>query len=227
MECCHNDGTRDNNRLDNLRWDTPSANAVDRFRHGTMTLAKLTEVQIAPIWADLVAGARPEDVAQEHGSTEAAIEFIRSGRTWRHITRHLPGSPQVPRFQLSDTSEETWRTLPGWPAYALSDLGRLASRWAAGTGQPGLVDSWAELSPTTRKDGFRTFVTTRAAAEPGPGRRESWLLHSAILTAFVGPRPLGKYAIHEDGDRSNNRLSNLTWGARRFGRARGGEQFSA
>jgi hypothetical protein len=32
---CHHDGTRDNNRLENLRWDTQSANLRDAVRHGT------------------------------------------------------------------------------------------------------------------------------------------------------------------------------------------------
>lgn len=31
---CHDDGTRDNNHISNLRWDTKSANAQDRIKHG-------------------------------------------------------------------------------------------------------------------------------------------------------------------------------------------------
>lgn len=34
MEGCHNDGDATNNRLDNLRWDTRSANNYDRVKHG-------------------------------------------------------------------------------------------------------------------------------------------------------------------------------------------------
>lgn len=34
-ECCHNDGNRANNRLENLRWDTHTANMYDKQRHGT------------------------------------------------------------------------------------------------------------------------------------------------------------------------------------------------
>lgn len=33
-EACHNDGNPANNRLDNLRWDTRSANKLDAVRHG-------------------------------------------------------------------------------------------------------------------------------------------------------------------------------------------------
>ncbi len=32
-ECCHNDGDATNNRVENLRWDTRSANMKDRFTH--------------------------------------------------------------------------------------------------------------------------------------------------------------------------------------------------
>jgi hypothetical protein len=34
MYGCHNDGDPSNNRLENLRWDTPSSNLYDRVRHG-------------------------------------------------------------------------------------------------------------------------------------------------------------------------------------------------
>lgn len=35
MQACHNDGTRTNNRLENLRWDTRSGNMKDKILHGT------------------------------------------------------------------------------------------------------------------------------------------------------------------------------------------------
>lgn len=42
MEGCHNDGSKDNNRLDNLRWDTLSNNQLDRLKHGTHNHANKT-----------------------------------------------------------------------------------------------------------------------------------------------------------------------------------------
>lgn len=42
MECCHNNGIADDNRLENLRWDTPSANQYDSVRHGTHVAARKT-----------------------------------------------------------------------------------------------------------------------------------------------------------------------------------------
>jgi hypothetical protein len=42
MEGCHNDGNPINNHLDNLRWDTRSANAHDTVRHGAHPMASKT-----------------------------------------------------------------------------------------------------------------------------------------------------------------------------------------
>lgn len=35
--------------------------------------------------------------------------------------------------------------------------------------------------------------------------------HHLVLEAFVGPRPEGMYGCHNDGDPSNNHVSNLRW----------------
>lgn len=40
---CHNDGDSKNNHLSNLRWDTPSANNLDKVAHGTHPQANKEE----------------------------------------------------------------------------------------------------------------------------------------------------------------------------------------
>ena len=42
MEACHNNGVADDNRISNLRWDTPSENIRDLVRHGTHPHASKT-----------------------------------------------------------------------------------------------------------------------------------------------------------------------------------------
>lgn len=52
---CHCDGNKDNNAIDNLRWDTRSGNEADKLLHGTSNrgarngMAKLTESQVREI----------------------------------------------------------------------------------------------------------------------------------------------------------------------------------
>lgn len=41
-EACHNDGDQLNNALANLRWGSPSDNALDRVKHGTHTKSSRT-----------------------------------------------------------------------------------------------------------------------------------------------------------------------------------------
>lgn len=42
MQACHNDGNQGNNCIENLRWDTVSANTYDKIRHGTHVQAAQT-----------------------------------------------------------------------------------------------------------------------------------------------------------------------------------------
>ena len=42
MMVCHNDGNHDNNRADNLRYDTMSSNMLDAVHHGTHNMARKT-----------------------------------------------------------------------------------------------------------------------------------------------------------------------------------------
>lgn len=91
MEGCHNNGNPQDNRLENLRWDTRSGNHADKWRHGTMAAgersskAKLTASQVRKIRELSSHGKRCVEIAKKFGVTDANISSILKYKTWRHV----------------------------------------------------------------------------------------------------------------------------------------------
>ncbi len=96
-ECAHGDGDPLNNRLANLRWDTPRGNAADKVRHGTSSapeyarkgedhpMVKLTSGQVLEIRRRIAAGESDAAIAPSYRVSPYAIRDIRRGRSWRHL----------------------------------------------------------------------------------------------------------------------------------------------
>jgi hypothetical protein len=88
FECCHNNGNRKDNRLENLRWDTRKNNHADKASHGTAQIgekngaSKLTEKQARYIKksneSSLTLSAR-------YGVSKGCIEKVKYGYTWKHL----------------------------------------------------------------------------------------------------------------------------------------------
>ena len=76
-------------------------------------------------------------------------------------------------------------------------------RWGEG-GERHFPSRLRVLSPTT--GGYLGTMLTDNA-----GKKRFVKVHLAVLQAFVGPRPLGFDACHNDGCVINNTLSNLRW----------------
>lgn len=91
MVCCHNNGNPSDNRLDNLRWDTPKSNARDRIEHGTHCcgmksyLAKLTDDDVYSIRSYPLRRGLYKILAQYYNVSYETIRDIIKRRTWRHI----------------------------------------------------------------------------------------------------------------------------------------------
>lgn len=89
---------------------------------------------------------------------------------------------------------EEWRPVPGYEGrYEVSDQGRVRSL----------------VGPTPRVLRASRHTNGYRAAPLGRGVTKS--VHRLVLTAFVGPCPEGRQAAHENGDRADNRLVNLSW----------------
>jgi hypothetical protein len=84
----HNDGDKNNNAANNLRWGSPADNHADTERHGRRLKgerhphAKLTEAAVRNIRnSDLDASA----LALQHSVTREHVWAVRSGRVWSHV----------------------------------------------------------------------------------------------------------------------------------------------
>lgn len=91
------------------------------------------------------------------------------------------------------------------PGYRVTDEGRVFStehNWR-GYGE-------RELSQLPHKDGY---LTVRLVID---GKRKRFAVHRLVAAQYLPPRPSDQHEVrHLDGDKTNNRASNLAWGTRK------------
>lgn len=97
-EGCHGDGVPSNNRLENLRWDTRSANTLDAYRHGKRDHTAYLRGENHPnsrFTVDDIRCIRAEPnchkvsvmLGRAFGVEPSVIRLIRAGRTWKHVAQ--------------------------------------------------------------------------------------------------------------------------------------------
>jgi hypothetical protein len=102
---------------------------------------------------------------------------------------------------------ESWRAIPGFEGYEVSNLGRVRSfRRHGGTGR-GLVAVARVKKVHTGATGYLCVTLQK----PDGNRCSKYAVHALVAAAFLGPRPDGMQVAHADGDRTNARLDNLRY----------------
>lgn len=106
---------------------------------------------------------------------------------------------------------ENWLPVVGWEGiYEVSDQGRVRSLdriIETSRGQWRLRGRMLRPSPAH----LEPPIKYRAVDLQFERRTQYVRLHVLVLEAFVGPRPDGMAACHNDGDINNNTVGNLRW----------------
>lgn len=96
-----------------------------------------------------------------------------------------------------------FKDVNGFPGYRIASDGSVWSCYSAGHSRAGT--SWSQLRAGRNRTGYLRVSFSVA------GRHHRRFVHQLVLEHFVGPRPLGGVACHNDGDRTNNSVENLRW----------------
>ena len=112
---------------------------------------------------------------------------------------------------------ETWKPVVGYEwLYEVSDFGRVRSLPRYGGAVPGRrsgrMYGGAIVSNYTPKCSlYSDGIGYSQVVLHGHGVGKSRRVHQLVLEAFVGPKPDKWHGCHNDGDKTNNHLSNLRW----------------
>lgn len=104
--------------------------------------------------------------------------------------------------RCEDEMPEEWRRSSLFPHYSVSSFGRIR-RDSIGPG----ATAGRILSQSVSAYGYLKVGLYNGSK----GSRKTELVHRLVAVAFLGQAPPGKSVNHIDGDKLNNRPSNLEW----------------
>jgi len=100
---------------------------------------------------------------------------------------------------------EFWKTVPNFPKYKVSSLGRIKSYWKSSAGRLLSLgpnsDGYIEVSLYSNTQRLVTYV------------------HHLVAEAFIGPRPSKLEIMHLNEDKNVNEVSNLAYGTSAMNKA--------
>ena len=110
-----------------------------------------------------------------------------------------------PARKILSPEPEEWRPVGEHDTYEVSSLGNVRSWAVRGSRTGGLSETPVNLSHLDNGHGY---------LQVSLGRNKKRYIHDLVAKAFIGPKPDGLQVCHNDGDRSNNRASNLRYDTR-------------
>lgn len=116
-----------------------------------------------------------------------------------------------PILSEKEIKQEAWKDIPGYEGlYQASTMGRVRSldRMVYSHRYKGYMKRLpGMILKTPHTKGYYLGVTLSKR-----NKVSRWLVHALVLLTFAGRKPNKWVCRHLDGDKLNNRLSNLTWG---------------
>lgn len=103
---------------------------------------------------------------------------------------------------------EVWKAVPDYPDYECSNLGRVRSWQPIGNNQSGQGRPREEPLVLAQAKTRGDYLFVNLCRD---GTTKSFRVNRLVLLTFVGEPPEGMQACHNNGDRQDNRLSNLRW----------------
>lgn len=167
---------------------------------------------------------RPYRLDVDHDHSEGHVRMLACRACNRKVLKYARSNPEIlmraaemlirpPAIEhlgirVAEPEKELWKTIPDFPEYECSTLGRVRSWKPLGRNQSGDGIPRKEphiLSPGETRGGYLSVALSQ------DGKVTQFRVNRLVLITFVGDEP-GKMACHRNGLRKDNRLSNLYWG---------------
>ena len=106
---------------------------------------------------------------------------------------------------------KTWKPVVGYEGrYEVSDTGavRSVARSVANTATSSRMLPTKTLSPFVHRGGYMVVKLSRDR------QKANHYVHRLVAEAFLGGGKARQEVLHADGDKTNNRVENLSWGSR-------------
>ena len=101
---------------------------------------------------------------------------------------------------------ETWKKIPGYPGYEVSNLGKIRSYKGVNQNAP------LRKKPRLMKQRIADDGYPRVTLQNKDGKKVVRQVHLLVARAFLGPAN-GRVVLHKDGNSRNRKLSNLCYGS--------------